>query len=96
MHIDPVFKVIYTDDNQDVQRACSSLTTPVVKVLFLLWLVAPITWNGSDTTHDYVVAPLVKTEPKFAVSFVGLQRGLRLLNWSNKRNYLIPLTGGSH
>merc|ERR1711971_601477 len=31
----------------------------VVKVLFLLWLVAPITWNGSDTTHDYVIAPLV-------------------------------------
>merc|ERR1711971_689667 len=31
----------------------------VVKVFFLLWLFAPITWNGSETTHDYVIAPLV-------------------------------------
>ena len=63
MHILTLVKVISTDDYEDVLRVCSSLTTAVVKVLFLLWLVAPITWNGSDTTHDYVVAPLVKTKP---------------------------------
>jgi len=43
----------------------------VVKVLFLLWLVAPITWNGSDTTHDYVIAPLVG-----ATKEGGIQTGL--------------------
>jgi len=43
----------------------------VFKVLFLLWLVAPITWNGSDTTHDYVVAPLVGVTKEG-----GIQTGL--------------------
>ena len=40
----------------------------LLKLTFILWCLAPITYNGSDVTFDYVLAPLVPLA-KYGVDF---------------------------
>ena len=53
-------------------KSVPTITYTVLKISFVSWILAPISWNGSDVIFDYVLSPILYVNRIAAVGAASL------------------------